>query len=390
MLNSDKLQNLFDNDPLGLLEVKPNTEGRNEDKVLVEKFNEIVDFYNQNQRLPEENNGVNEHTLYSRLCDFRDTDAKRKMLEKHDVFGLLVQEEKKVFTIEDILDDDPLGLLDDDDMGLFDFNLVQRPDERVSADFVARRKYIENFEKYEQLFKGCHYDLKQGERKLTKFHENQIQEGAFFTLNGLLVYVDKLIDITVDKFGKRDGRTKLIFENGTESNMLFRSLGKGLFQNGQGVTFTNDEMNKQFENNYNAINDEDKESGYIYILKSKSEKSEIKEIKHLYKIGFATTTVEDRIKNAAQEPTFLMAEVRIIMTYTCYNMNPHKLELLLHNFFGSSCLNVDVFDALGNRHTPREWFIAPLYIIEQAVHLIISGEIVKYRYDGEKEEIVVR
>ena len=125
-------------------------------------------------------------------------------------------------------------------------------------------------------------------------------------------------------------------------------------------------------------------------MKSKSNKPEIKDIKHLYKIGFSTTTVEERIKNAAQEPTYLMAEVRIIMTYKCFNMNTHKLELLLHNFFGSSCLNVDVFDSLGNRHTPREWFIAPLDIIEQAVQLIISGEIVKYRYDGEKEEIVGR
>src|ERR1035437_7463008 len=392
MLNTEKkkkLQDLFDNDPLGLLEIKPLVAVRNEDNILVSKFQEIIDFYQQNQRLPLENNGVNEHILYSRLCDFRETESKRKILEQYDEFGLLVPVEKKVFTIDDILEDDPLGLLDEDDLGLFDFNFVLRPDERASADFVARRKATQNFEKYEQLFKDCQRDLKQGERLLIKFHENQIQEGAFFVLNGLLVYVDKLMNITTDKFGKRDGRTKLIFENGTESNMLFRSLGKGLFQNGQGVTFTNAEMNTQFENNYNNISSEDKESGFIYILKSKSDKSEIKDIKHLYKIGFSTTTVEERIKNAAQEPTYLMAEVRIIMTYKCFNMNTHKLELLLHNFFGSSCLNVDVFDALGNRHTPREWFIAPLDIIEQAVQLIISGEIVKYKYDGEKEEILI-
>ncbi len=393
MLNTErkkKLQDLFDNDPLGLLEVKPLATVRNEDNILVSKFQEIIDFYQQNQRLPIENNGVNEHTLYSRLCDYRETESKRKILEQFDEFGLLVPVEKKIFTIDDILEDDPLGLLDEDDMGLFDFDLVQRPDERASADFVARRKAIQNYEKYAQLFKDCQRDLKQGDRKLVKFHENQIQEGAFFVLNGLLVYVDKLMDITVDKFSKRDGRTKLIFENGTESNMLFRSLGKGLFQNGQGITFTNEEMNSQFENNYNNISDEDKESGFIYILKSKSNKQEIKDIKHLYKIGFSTTTVEERIKNAEQEPTYLMAEVRIVMTYKCFNMNTHKLESLLHNFFGSSCLNVDVFDNLGNRHTPREWFIAPLDIIEQAVHLIISGEIVKYRYDGEKEEILIR
>lgn len=391
MLDIDKkLQDIFENDPLGLLELKPSATARDEDDVLVSKFQEIIDFYQLHQRLPIENNGVNEHTLYSRLCDFKETESKRKILEPYDEFNLLVPVEKMVFTIEDILDDDPLGLLEEDDMGLFDFELVQRPDERASADFVARRKATQNFEKYAQLFKDCQRDLKQGDRKLIKFHENQIQEGAFFVLNGLLVYVDKLMDITTDKFGKRDGRTKLIFENGTESNMLFRSLGKGLFQNGQGITFTNEEMNTQFENNYNNISAEDKESGFIYILKSKSERSEIKGIKNLYKIGFATTTVEERIKNAAQEPTYLMADVRIIMTYKCYNMNPHKLEELLHNFFGSSCLNVDVFDTSGYRHTPREWFIAPLDIIEEAVHFIITGEIVNYRYDAENEEISER
>jgi hypothetical protein len=83
-----------------------------------------------------------------------------------------------------------------------------------------------------------------------------------------------------------------------------------------------------------------------------------------------------------------MAEVRIIMAYKCYNMNPQKLEQLLHNFFGKSCLNIDVFDKNGNRHTPREWFIAPLDIIEQAIHLVISGDIVKFRFDAASEQIV--
>jgi predicted nucleotidyltransferase len=97
-----------------------------------------------------------------------------------------------------------------------------------------------------------------------------------------------------------------------------------------------------------------KEAGYIYILKSKSDKQEIKEIQNLFKIGFSKTNVEDRVKNAIQEPTYLMADVRIVMTYKCYNMNPQKFEQLIHNFFGNSCLNIDVFDKDGNQtHTER-------------------------------------
>ncbi len=205
-----------------------------------------------------------------------------------------------------------------------------------------------------------------------------------------MLYVEKLINITVDKFGKRDGRTRCIFENGTESNMLFRSLGKGLFQNGQGITFSTEILNTTYTENFSNINENDKASGYIYILKSKSERSEIKEITNLYKIGFSTVEVEERIKNAIQEPTYLMADVRIIMTFKCFNMNTHKLEQLLHTFFEKACLSIDIFDKNGNRHTPREWFIAPLNIIEQAIELIISGSIIHYRYDSENEEILKR
>lgn len=397
MLNTEKrkkLQDLIDNDPLGLLEVKPLATVRNEDNILVSKFQEISDFYQQNQRLPLENNGVNEHSLYSRLCDFRETESKRKILQQYDEFGLLIPVEKKVFTIEDILNNDPLGLLDEEDFGLFDFNLVQRSDERASADFVARRNFCSDFDKYKDLFKVVQKELSDKKRKLIQFKEDNLVEGQFYIHNGILLYLEHVdYEKEVQRFNsgarvRKDGRTRIIFENGTESNMLYRSLYKALLANGNAITENVDKIQDKFEKNFNSINEEDKESGFIYILKTKSDKQEIKDIKHLYKIGFATTAVEERIKNASQEPTYLMAEVRIIMTYKCFNMNTHKLELLLHNFFGNSCLNVDVFDNLGNRHTPREWFIAPLYIIEQAVLLIISGEIVKYRYDGEKEEIV--
>lgn len=397
MLNTDqKLQALFDNDPLDLLNVKPQTIARSGSDALVDKFQEINDFYEKNNRLPVEQNGVNEHTLYARLIDFKNTASKREKLLEYDTHGLLIPDQKKVYSIDDIFEDDPLGLLDADDMGLFDFNHVQRPTERASTDFVARRKFCADFANYESNFREVQNDLKQEKRSQVEFKLGTLREGSYYVHNGVLFYIEK-IEISVKDHYKpdgtrvrEDGRTRIIFENGTESNMLKRSVEKLLYDNGKAVTQNFEKENEKFDNKFNNITEQDQESGYIYILKSKSDKPEIREIKHLYKIGYSTTTVEERIKNAAQEPTYLMAEVRIVMTFKCYNMNAQKLELLLHNFFGSSCLNVDVFDNLGNRHTPREWFIAPLDIIEQAVQLIISGEIIKYRYDGEKEEILIR
>lgn len=386
-----KLQEIFNDDPFNLLNVKPSYVSMDASKKLVDSFTEIVDFVTKNGREPLANGGVQEHSLYARLEGMRNDLVKRNTLSSYDSIGLLQSMQKEITSFDDLLNDDSFGLLGDDSLGLFDLKHVKPVDQvRSETDFVAKRKVCTHFDDYEQLFRDCHKTLKNGTRRLVKFHENQIQEGAFFNLNGLLVYVEKLIDITTDKFGKRDGRTKLIFENGTESNMLFRSLGKGLFQNGQGITFTNEEVNNQFLSEHNGVTYNDIQSGYIYILKSKSENPQIKGLKHLYKIGFSTTSVEERIKNATQEPTYLMADISIVMTFTCYNIKTHKLEQILHNFFGSWCLNLDVYDKIGNRHTPREWFIAPLSIIEEAVAMIISGEIIHYKYDGENESIVER
>lgn len=393
-----KLQDILDNDPLGLLNVKPsNSPARNEDERLVASFQEVNEFYEINKREPKADNGIQEHQLNARLKSIRKHAAKSEILRNHDIYGLLSIEPKEPVSIDDIMDNDPLGLLDDETEGLFELKNIKPTDKsRAETDFVARRKPCKDFGKYEQIFKDVQKDLKEGKRKLIEFKLGNLREVAYYVHNGILFFVEK-IEITKKEHYKpdgtrvrEDGRTRCIFENGTESNMLKRSIEKLLYANGQVVTENVDQANEEIINKLSNITEEDKEAGFIYILKSKSDKIEIKEINNLFKIGFSKTTVEDRIKNALQEPTYLMAEVRIVIAYKCYNMNPQKLEQLLHNFFGNSCLNIDVFDKDGNRHTPREWFIAPLAIIEQAIHYIISGEIIYYKYDSTNEEIIER
>ena len=156
-----------------------------------------------------------------------------------------------------------------------------------------------------------------------------------------------------------------------------------MYKNGQSVT----ELINNTDLIINHINEEDKESGFIYILKSKSVNPEIQAIPNLYKIGFSTTAVEERIKNAFQDPTYLMADVKIVTTYKCYNLTTQVFEKIIHTFFGSVSLVIDIFDNKKVRHSPREWFTVPLKIIEEAIPLIISGEIVHYRYDNEKEMV---
>ncbi|HRO85723.1 MAG TPA: GIY-YIG nuclease family protein [Niabella sp.] len=393
-----KLQELLDNDPLGLLNIKPsNSPSRNEDERLVASFQEINEFFEQYKREPKPGNGIQEHQLHSHLKSIRANPAKSEILKAHDIHGILSSEPQEPVSIDDIIENDPLGLLDDDTAGLFELKNIKATEKsRAETDFVARRKPCKDFYKYEQQFKDVQKDLKDGKRKLIVFKLGNLRQEAYYVHNGILFFVEKIEITKKDHYKpdgtrvREDGRTRCIFENGTESNMLKRSIEKLLYANGQVVTENADQTNEDFTERFSNITAEDEEAGFIYILKSKSDKKELKEIHNLYKIGFSKTTVEDRVKNASQEPTYLMADVRIVMAYKCYNMNPQKLEQLLHNFFGTSCLNFDVFDKDGNRHTPREWFIAPLTIIEQAIHYIISGDIIYYRYDSTNEEIVER
>jgi len=171
----------------------------------------------------------------------------------------------------------------------------------------------------------------------------------------------------------------------SESDLLLRSLSANLYKDGRRIT---EHVYKHLDN-FHGITEEDHETGYIYVLNSKSENEEIKLMSNLFKIGYTTTTSKDRTKNAISEPTFLMADVEEVSLYKTYNMTTQKLELLLHKFFGHVYLNIDIYDSTGKRHTPREWFIVPLHIIDQTISLIDSGEIVNYIYD-EKMEMIKR
>ncbi len=355
------LQDIFDEeDEFGLLDIKPKaTTARNEDERLVASFAELNEFYEKHQREPLPNNG-SERSLYARLKGIRENPSKIEQLKAYDCFGLLPEGTvKPAASLDDIFAEDELGLLDEDTQGLFELKHV-RPLER--------------------------------ERAVVPFRQNNLREGVFYVHNGVLFLLEK-INITQKEHyradGTRvreDGRTRCIFENGTESNMLKRSVEKILYANGQVVTDNADDVAATFD----TVSEEDQETGFIYVLKSKSTQDAIRQISHLYKIGYSKTTVAERIKNAKDEPTYLMADVSVVTYFKCYNLHPQKLEQLLHNFFGKSCLNIDIFDKEGRRYTPREWFMAPLTIIEQAISLIQSGEIVAYRYDDFNQRIVAR
>ncbi len=390
-MDKKELLKMIQDDDLGLLTVKPKVSATaSADERLYGSFHEINQFVREAGREPKYGGDIREHQLATRLKSLREDTKKSEPLLEFDEHNLLDVPQKEITSLADIFQDDDLGLLHGTDESLFELKHVEDMRERNDPDLIARRRPCEDFATYESLFRECHAELSRDERKLIPFVESEMTAGNFYVVDGILFLLVKVYDPYRGNSHKINRRTYCIFENGTESNALLRSLGKSLSENGFAVSRKVGEARNTLFDSITDVVGEDVKTGFIYILKSLSQDPRIQSLEHLYKIGFSNIPVEERIRNASQEPTYLMAPVSIVSTFECYNFNPQKLEQLLHNFFGSACLNIDIFDAKQQRHSPREWFIAPFFVIEKAVELIISGGIVNYRYDVNHKKIILR
>ena len=388
-MEKDALQKILEDDDMGLLNIKPKRAAITVDERLLASFQQINDFYRQHGKEPVSNpSNIVEFQLFNRLKGLRASKEKCEALQEVDEFHLLtyVEPAKPITSVADIFKDDSLGLLDDEAASIFELKHV--PLVKEMPDKIAQRKRCKDFEQFEPLFKQCHAELAAGTREARGFTgEQQIQPGHFFILHGITAYVAEVGEKEM-KNGKVNARLRCIFENGTESDMLLRSLATELYKDETGRRML-DPTERALEA-LELIQAEDKKSGYLYVLQSLSTVPEIAGLKNLFKIGYSTVPVPERIKNAAEEPTYLMAPVKVVEVFECYNLNPQKFELLLHTFFGKACLNVDVYDKQGKRFSPREWFIAPLHIIEAAANMLINGDIVNYRYDPDAQSIEER
>lgn len=393
----EELARILAEDPLGLLDVKPKQSNViTPDQRLVASFEEINAFVREHGREPTESLDIRERRLFSRLNGLRSSAERAAALKQYDKLNLLGDVKSvdpgAIESVEDILDDDVLGLLDDsndvesDPEDIFVLKHVSATPKK--PDHVAKRKPCKEFDKFEPLFKEQHALMKTGKRVTVPFRsERQIRDDTFFVLDGLLVYVGKIGSWQKKNHGNYNARLYCVFENGTESNMLLRSMAAAFWKDKASRQIIDAHQRELFESEY-AVTHDDKATGYIYVLRSLSEDPRIRDIEDLYKVGFSSHPVDHRTANAVADPTFLMSDVMPVTHFATYNLNPQQLEKLLHRFFAKACLDLDIFDATGQRHMPREWFVVPLHIIEAAVNLLVTGEIVNYRYDEAKQEIV--
>ena len=385
-----ELEKILHDDPLGVLK-SPISQPITIEQKLRDSFEEINKFIDDCGREPLESTNILERQLYGRLKQLRKDFDKSLILKDLDKHNLLANV-KEIKTVDDILENDVLGLLDDDSEDIF--NLRNIPKNKTKTDFVARRKPCNNFKDYEDNFKKVQKEIKNGNRKLIIFKESNLKEDRYYVLDGILLYLDKIEDKNIKNFKgttrdkRNDPRIRCIFENGLESNMYLRSLGKELHSNGATVIHSNEEALTEFSEGFANICDEDKATGHIYILSSLSTNPEIKAIKDLYKIGYCTTSIEKRTENAKNETTFLTAPIKIISSYKTFNLNPQKFEDLVHQFFAERCLDIKIADNNGNLKKPNEWYVVPIKIIEQAIQLIINNEIQNYKFDHLQEKII--
>ena len=356
-----------------------------EEERIIAGFEEIQRFVEEHGRQPQhgEDRDIFERLYAVRLDRIRASEHCRALVEPIDHQGLLNPETPGEPAPVDDLDDDALLAelgVDAELSPITDLRHVRSNAEKRAAEEIANRLKCEGFDKFKPLFERVQDELNSGIRVTRPFElKAEIKPGSFFIVGGQKAYVAEMGEVFTNAQGRRDARLRVIFDNGTESNMLMRSLQRALNKDEAGRRITDPVAGPLFAG---QTTDGDEASGTIYVLRSKSDLPLVAENRELvHKIGVTNLPVKQRIAGARLQPTFLMADVEVVATYELFNINRTKLENLIHRIFAPARLDIEIKDRFGNPVTPREWFLVPLFVIDEAVERIKDGTISSYVYD---------
>lgn len=388
------LDELFADDPFGLFaDVQPKKAALPSDP-LSQRFAEILDFVEKYGREPTNEGELNEKVLARSLAKIRQDDEFCKKLAEFDRLHLLsppptplqaVENTEKnaedLPSLDDILNNDVFGLLDMGDSSILDLqHITPQPQKAINGyegEETGKRSICQDFERFKPIFRQLHSLL--ANKKLVAQTEvsEKVEKGDLFILQGMFCFVVEK-QFEERRSQKENYRLRVIFENGTQSNMLARSLSRAVQK---------DETGKRLmfvqESDYQAYREQlfGKLSGYIYVAKLSQPKAELAEYPNLYKIGFTGSTVEERLKGCEDDIAFLESRVEKVMSFTCFNCDPHKLESLLHGFLAPRKLQLSLVGKNGQIYQPQEWFDIPLETVQQAVLRILDGTIGGCRLD---------
>jgi hypothetical protein len=314
-----------------------------------------------------------------RLCALEEC---RTLLQPLDYQGLLTEGAAPA-GFEDSPDVDELAAELEEAAGASDITElrhVRTSADKRAAEEIANRQRCEDFDHFKPLFAAVQQEIESGIRQTRPFElKAEIRPGSWFIVGGQKAYVAEMGEMYTNAQGRTDARLRVIFDNGTESNMLMRSLQRALHKDEAGRRITDPVAGPLFAD---KAADDDIESGTIYVLQSKSDNPEIAARRDLiHKIGVTGGKVETRIANAALDATYLLADVEVVATYKLFNINRIRLENIIHRVFGPAQLNLTIQDRFGNSVKPREWFLVPLAVIDQLVERIKDGSITEFEYD---------
>ena len=368
---------------------KPVGRSPREERVIA-GFEEIQRFVEQHGHAPRhgEDRDIFERLYAVRLDRLRAIEECRVLLTPLDHQGLLDAGDHGTASQADDLDIDDLAAELEGAAGgksITQLRHVRTSADKRVADEIAERDTCEDFDRFEPLFAGVQRDVDAGIRTTRPFVRDagflkaDITEGQLFILGGQIAYVAEVGETFRAPNGETDARLRVVYSNGTESNLLRRSLQRALYKDEAGRRITEPTAGPLFAED---SDDDDQASGTIYVLRSKSDHPLVvanREV--LHKIGVTRGDVSRRIGAAKLDPTFLMADVEIVATYNLFNVNRARLENLIHRIFDPARLDIEVKDRFGNPVIPREWFLVPLFAINEAVAKIMEGTITDFVYD---------
>ena len=358
---------------------------------IISGFKEIQNFVEQVGRLPAhgEDNDIFERLLAVRLDQIKMQVEIKSLVQNLDYQGLLDAEYKTFTDVPDDIEDEELlkqlGVNLSEEDSITNLKHVKSRAEKKAAEEIANRTYCEDFERFKPLFKSVQNEIDTGYRTIIRFRKDEgftktsLKIGQFIILAGQFAYVAEMGDSFKAPNGEDDARLRVIYANGTESNILLRSLIRAMYKDetSRFITDSNDGPLFSGENS-----DDDYESGTIYVLRSQSEHPFVKENRNIvHKIGVTGGELKKRLANAKNDPTYLLADVEIVATYKLANLNRLKLEKLIQKFFSLANLDIQMNDRFGKPVKSTEWYVVPIFIIDEMVNRIKDGTVSEYFFD---------
>ena len=367
---------------------------------IITGFEEIQKFVKEQGRLPGygEDKDIFERIYAVRLEQILKLEESKKLLKDLDYQNILSEDRKSVMSELEDLDDDELlaqlGVEEHEENSITNLKHVKSRAETRVVNEVANRTRCENFDEFKPLFEEVNEDIASGYRETVRFKKDagftktSLKEKQFIIVGGQTAYIAKIGKTFKAPNGEDDARLRVVYSNGTESNILLRSLIRAMYKD-ETSRFVSDTSDAKLGPLFSGENSaDDQESGTIYVLRSLSNHPMVQENQNVvHKIGVTGGDVKKRVANAINGPTFLMAEVEIIATYKLANINRTKLEKVIHKFFGATKLDIEIIDRFGKPVKAREWFLVPLFIIDQVVDKIKDGTISDYYYDSASAEL---